>query len=230
MQIMNYENIKLIIFDCDGVLIDSETISTNVIEKQFLKLNIDLDIKYIRKNFIGRSYMTIKKHISKNFNVTLPNNFEEEYRSELIVAFEKQLKAIPGVKNILQTLNIKKCVATSSSLLRAKKSLSIVDLIDLFDDNIYSAYNMGEKGKPAPDIYLNCAKVFDIQPKDTLVIEDSLLGLQGAKRAGMKVWHYIGASHLSTWNKNHKYEYQPDLVFDNMHDFFKYLPNLKKRI
>ncbi len=194
MEIENYENIQLIIFDCDGVLIDSETISAKVISNQFNKLGIDINTQYVQKHFVGQSYLKVKGHVLKNFNIQLADNFEEEYRVELLKVFDKELK--------------------------------IVGIYEYVKDNIFSAYNLGDKGKPAPDIYLNSAKKFNIEPQNVLVIEDSLVGIEGGKRAGMRTWHFIGASHLKAWDKNHKYIYEPDFVFDDMTKFFDYLPHL----
>ena len=226
MEIENYENIQLIIFDCDGVLIDSETISAKVISNQFNKLGIDINTQYVQKHFVGQSYLKVKGHVLKNFNIQLADNFEEEYRVELLKVFDKELKIVPGIENILKQLNTQKCVATSSSKKRATSSLKTVGIYEYVKDNIFSAYNLGDKGKPAPDIYLNSAKKFNIEPQNVLVIEDSLVGIEGGKRAGMRTWHFIGASHLKAWDKNHKYTYEPDFVFDNMTKFFDYLPHL----
>ena len=226
MEIENYENIQLIIFDCDGVLIDSETISAKVISNQFNKLGIDINTQYVQKHFVRQSYLKVKGHVLKNFNIQLADNFEEEYRVELLKVFDKELKIVPGIENILKQLNIKKCVATSSSKKRATSSLKTVGIYEYVKDNIFSAYNLGDKGKPAPDIYLNSAKKFNIKPQNVLVIEDSLVGIEGGKRAGMRTWHFIGASHLKDWDKNHKYTYEPDFVFDDMTKFFDYLPHL----
>lgn len=226
MKIENYENIQLIIFDCDGVLIDSETISAKVISNQFNKLGIDIDTQYVQKHFIGQSYLKVKGHVLENFNIHLADNFEEEYREELLKVFDKELKIVPGIENILRHLNIQKCVATSSSKTRANSSLKTVGIYEYVKNHIFSAYNLGDKGKPSPHIYLNCAKKYNIEPQNVLVIEDSLVGIQGGKRAGMKTWHFIGASHLKTWDRNHKYVYEPDFVFDDMNKFFDYLPHL----
>ena len=226
MQLKNYENIELIIFDCDGVLIDSEIISAQVISKQFMKLGIDIDTQYVQNHFVGQSYNKVKAHVLKNFEIQLADNFEEEYRRELLEAFDNELQIIPGIENILKQLKIEKCVATSSSEVRAKSSLKTVGIYDYLKDNIFSAYNLGPRGKPEPDIYLNSAKKFNVDPKNVLVIEDSLIGLQGAIKAGMKVWHFTGASHLKSWNKNHEYTFKPHFVFNDMNDFFSYLPHL----
>ena len=119
LNLVNDENIELIIFDCDGVLIDSEIISAQVISKQFIQLGINIDTQYVQNNFIGQSYTKTKDHVLKNFNIILADNFEQEYRDELLKVFDKELKIIPGIENILKQLNIKKCVATSSSETRA---------------------------------------------------------------------------------------------------------------
>ena len=229
MKLKNYENIELIIFDCDGVLIDSEIISAEVISKQFKKINIDINTQYVQDHFVGQSFIKTKAHILTYFDIQLPDDFEENYRTELLNVFDKELKIIPGIENILKNLNINKCVATSSSENRATSSLKTVGVYDYLKDDINSAYNLGSRGKPNPDIYLNCAKKFKIDPKNVLVIEDSLIGIEGGKRAEMKVWHFIGASHLKNWNKNHSYTFEPDFVFNDMNNFFNYLPHLSNK-
>jgi len=225
LKIENYENIELIIFDCDGVLIDSEIISAQVLSKQFNLLSLDINTEYVKKHFVGQSYIKVKDHIYKNFHIKLANTFEEEYRDELLKTFDKELKMISGIDTVLKNLNIKKCVATSSSETRAISSLKTVGLYEYLEDNIFSAYYLGDKSKPAPDIYLNSAKKFKVKPENTLVIEDSLVGLEGAKKAGMKVWHFTGATHMQSWDINHTYKYQPDFVFNDMTNFLKYLPH-----
>lgn len=229
MQVKNYENIELIIFDCDGVLIDSEIISAQVISRQFNKIGIDISTQYVQDHFIGQSYSKTKAHVLEKFNTNLADNFEEEYRTELLKAFDTELKIIPGIETILKNLNINKCVATSSSLSRASSSLKTVGVYEYLKNDINSAYDLGPRGKPEPDIYLNCAKQFNVEPKNVLVIEDSLIGIQGAKKAEMKVWHFTGASHLKDWDTNHVYKFQPDFVFNDMNNFFLYLPHLTNK-
>ena len=227
MQVKNHENIELIIFDCDGVLIDSEILSAQVISRQFIKIGIDINTQYVQDHFVGQSYIKTKAHVLEKFGIELADDFEEEYRALLLKVFDKELKIIPGIENILKYLNIDKCVATSSSHQRATSSLKTVGIYEYLKDDINSAYNLGPKGKPEPDIYLNCAKQFNVEPKNVLVIEDSLIGIEGAKRAEMKVWHFTGASHLKDWNTEHEYIFKPDFVFNDMNNFFDYLPNLK---
>ncbi len=226
MQLKNYENIQLIIFDCDGVLIDSEIISVKVLAKEFSKIGININSDYVLHFLVGHSYSKVKEIIHDNFNINIPDDFEENYRGKLLDAFDKELKIIPGIENILKNLNILKCVATGSSMKRATNSLKIVDILKYFKDDIFSAYDMHNRGKPAPDIYLLAAKYFNIKAENILVIEDSLSGIEGAKIAGMKVWHFIGASHLKSWDKNYNYAFKPDFIFNDMNNFFKYLPLL----
>jgi len=222
------QNVELVIFDCDGVLIDSELISVRVLSEVFYSNGLDISVEYIKKNFIGHSFININIHIKKVFNKVLPEDFEEKYRNSLLSTFKNELLASSGIKHVLENINVPICVATSSSLIRARSSLKIVDLFDYFNNQVYSAYNMGNRGKPQPDIYLFSAEQFKIKPENTLVIEDSLLGVQGAVNAGMKVCHYIGASHLKDWDENHEYKFQPNIVLKDMTDFFKIFPYLKK--
>lgn len=227
MNIKDYENIELIIFDCDGVLIDSEIISVSVFTKQLNTYGLNISMEYVQNNFVGHSYLNVKKLIFEDFNFNLPNKFENIYLKELLNKFENDLIKTKGIEEILLNLSSKKCIATSSSLKRANESLRIVNLSKYFKNKIYSTFEMGNKGKPEPDIFLKIAKEYNISIEKILVIEDSLLGIQGAKRAGIKVWHYVGASHLQDWDYNFKYEFKPDFIFDDFNLFYTHLPHLE---
>ena len=128
-------------------------------------------------------------------SLALGEAFEESYRTELMNAFETELETTPGVRDVLARLKVSSCVATSSTPRRLKKSMEITGLDRHFGKNTFTA-SMVENGKPAPDLFLLAAERMGVAPERCLVIEDSAPGIEAAKRAGMKCYHYTGGRHL----------------------------------
>ena len=187
--------VDLVIFDCDGVLIDSESISASVLMRELSMQNISVTLDYVREHFFGRSFPTVAQTIRNDFHVTLPDDFELSYRKSLLDRFANELRATSGVEDILATLNCAKCVATSSSPERVKQSLAITGLDGYFGANVFTASQVPH-GKPAPDLFLFAASSMGVSPERVLVIEDSAPGLEAARAAGMMVGFYSGGSHL----------------------------------
>ena len=146
----------LVIFDCDGVLIDSEIISAQMLIDELAKLGVQIDLTYVARHFLGRSYPTVMETIRREFNLTLPAEFEDQYRARLLDAFERDLKIMPGVADVLTSLNTPFCIATSSSPMRAAKSLGMVGLGHLAGPGLFTS-TMVARGKPAPDLFLHAA-------------------------------------------------------------------------
>ena len=183
----------LVIFDCDGVLIDSEIISARMLVAELARLGVVIDMDYVARNFLGRSYPTVMKVIRAEYGLELTPEFEEQYRARLLAAFETDLRVMPGVRPVLEALDLPWCVATSSSPRRAERSLQIAGLSDLTQGRVYTA-SLVARGKPAPDLFLHVAEVH--QARNCLVIEDSLNGVRAGLAAGMEVWRFTGGSHL----------------------------------
>ena len=186
----------LVIFDCDGVLIDSEIISAQMLIDELALLGVNIDLAYVARNFLGRSYPTVMETIRQEFQLTLPPEFEEQYRARLLTSFERDLKIMPDVAGVVAALKIPFCIATSSSPIRAAKSLQLVGLGHLAGPQLFTA-SMVRKGKPAPDLFLHAAAQMGADPARCLVIEDSLTGIRAARAAGMTVWRFTGGSHLA---------------------------------
>lgn len=187
---------KLIIFDCDGVLIDSEVISAAMLMRELADHGVVIDADYVVRHFLGRSYPTVLSTIRRDFDVALPPEFEAQYRARLLTAFETDLKVMPGAAPLLRRLDVPWCVATSSSQTRAERSLRIAGLDGLVGDRLFTA-GMVANGKPAPDLFLLAARSMGVAPQDCLVIEDSLNGIRAARAAGMRVWRFTGGTHLA---------------------------------
>lgn len=218
----------LVIFDCDGVLIDSEIISAQMLVDALGAMGVRIDLPYVARHFLGRSYPTVMAQIRKEFGLDLPPEFEEAYRSRLLAAFEVGLKVMPGVTRVLESLALPWCVATSSSPKRADRSLQIAGLRDLVGDGLYTA-TMVARGKPAPDLFLHVAAVRGVDPARCLVIEDSLNGVRAGVAAGMVVWRFTGGSHLAGQSLEAPEDARAALHFDDFARFFELSPALLRR-
>jgi HAD superfamily hydrolase (TIGR01509 family) len=186
----------LIIFDCDGVLIDSEVISARVLLAHLASVGVAADMDDFRSRFLGRSWPKVAADVRASSGVTLPEDFEASYRRTLLAAFEHELKPMLDIEAVLDGLAARACVATSSSPPRARRSLELTGLLARFGEAVFTASEV-ENGKPAPDLFLHAARRMGAAPSRCLVIEDSLPGLKAGRAAGMTVWHFTGGSHLA---------------------------------
>ncbi len=187
--------IELIIFDCDGVLVDSETISKSVLLALLEKLGVKVSEDYFHKNFLGYNFEHVTAKVLADFSVVLTSEFRENFRCELIKAFASQLKPTLQLPWLLPQLNVKTCVATSGSPEKVKNSLHYTELEDFFAGNVFTSSQV-KNGKPAPDLFLYSAKQMGVSPENCLVIEDSNAGISAALAADMNVIRYIGGSHM----------------------------------
>jgi HAD superfamily hydrolase (TIGR01509 family) len=216
---------KLVIFDCDGVLIDSEIISARMLIDELGRLGVLVDLTYVARHFLGRSYPTVMATIRRDFGLDLPEAFEDQYRSRLLEAFEKELQVMPHVAEAIAKLALPYCVATSSSPKRATFSLSHVGLAHLAGPRLFTA-SMVPNGKPAPDLFLYAAMVCGVDPAECLVVEDSLTGIRAALAAGMEVWRFTGGSHLKGRVVEVPADATPHRSFDSFADFFTIDPDV----
>ncbi len=187
--------IDLVIFDCDGVLVDSEALSGGVLIAALAKLGIDVDFDHFCTAYVGRSFPTVAAEIRQRFDVALPADFEAAYRADLLRAFEAGLTRTEGIGPVLAGLDLPVCVATSSSPQRVQRSLALTGLDTAFGASVFTASEV-PRGKPAPDLFLHAAARMGVPPARCLVIEDSLPGIEAAEAAGMAVLRYTGGAHL----------------------------------
>ncbi|MDO6567310.1 HAD family hydrolase [Alteromonas sp. 1_MG-2023] len=219
-------DIQLVIFDCDGVLIDSEVLCKRVIIAMLADLGIEVTSNYFDTYFLGQSYESAQKQILADFNIMLPAEFRDNYLTALLRVFADELQITPQLNTILAQLNVKNCIATSSSPERVAFALETTGLLPFFDGRITTSKEV-LYGKPAPDIFLLAASKMGIKPKNCLVIEDSEAGIQGALAADMQVVKYTGASHLKDL------PVEPECDRENVHlishwdEFFSLYPSLK---
>ncbi|KKC36561.1 hydrolase [Devosia epidermidihirudinis] len=189
-------SVDLIIFDCDGVLVDSEPLSIRVLVNTLAAQGIFVTPDEAFRDYLGRSLATVSASIKDSHGVPLGPTALEAMRHDLFALFQAELKPCPGVADMLTQLDIPFCVASSSMPERIRYSLEITGLLPLFEGRIFSA-SMVANGKPAPDLFLHTAQAMGVAPQNCLVIEDSPPGIQAAQNAGMPVFAYLGGSHIA---------------------------------
>ena len=183
----------LIIFDCDGVLVDSELLSCRCLSEVLAEFDIALSPQQALELFLGRSTKAIEQHY-RDLGQIVPDGFLPRLKSQVLSTFAASLQPIPGIAGVISELPVPFCVASSSDLDRVALSLDVTGLRAHFGDRIYTA-QMVRHGKPAPDLFLYAAEQMGAQPARTLVIEDSASGVQAGKTAGMTVCGFSGGSH-----------------------------------
>lgn len=182
------------LFDCDGVLIDSETLSVTELGRSLRDSGADIEDDEIFARMIGRPISEIVELVAaeQGFDATphLP-----EYRARLRARFESELSPVPGMGPAIRALPpLPKAVASSSTLPRLEHSLKLCGLWDSFAPHVYSATQVA-RGKPAPDLFLFAARQLCVAPDECIVIEDSPAGIQAARAAGMRVVAFLGGNH-----------------------------------
>jgi HAD superfamily hydrolase (TIGR01509 family) len=187
---------KVIIFDCDGVIVDSETIALDRTRAVLRRYGLDLSAEQARERFLGVSAQAIQRMSERELGAKLPDHFLDELTQDIIAAFELELKGVEGVREALAELDGGAvCIASSSSLERTRASLRIVGYTRLFEPNLFSAAEVAH-GKPAPDLFLHAAQRMGAKAADCLVIEDSEPGVTAAVRAEMTVFGFLGGGHI----------------------------------
>jgi HAD superfamily hydrolase (TIGR01509 family) len=186
--------VDLVIFDCDGVLIDSELLSVRADAASFSEVGIAITAEEVSERYSGLSHSEMLADVAARYGRSLPPDFRERHRHRLRKILEAELVATAGVEAVLDALSCPVCVASSSSPERLYHALSLVGLYDHFAPNVFSA-RMVARGKPAPDLFLYAAAELGAAPQRCLVVEDSLDGIEAARTAGMTAIGFCGGSH-----------------------------------
>ncbi|MGN6551564.1 MAG: HAD family hydrolase [Pararhizobium sp.] len=212
----------LVIFDCDGVLVDSEPISIGVLVEMIAEAGGTMSEDEAYDRFLGKSLASICEILEHEHDLSIQPIHLETMRRRLYGRFRSELKPVRGIREALEALAIPRCVASSSQVERIRLSLTVTGLIDRLGDHIFSS-TMVDRGKPAPDLFLFAAENMGVPPHACLVIEDSLAGVAAARAAGMRVFGFTGASHAGRpKHLEAMRDLEPDLIFDDM----KALPDL----
>ena len=180
---------KCIIFDCDGVLIDSESIAIGVLVDMANELGANMDFKESLIDLKGKALNLCMHIISERINKPLPIHFEQDYRINTFEAFRENIKPINGIIDVVKNLEIPFCVASSGPENKIRLNLEVTGLLPYFEDKIFSCYAI-QKWKPEPDVFLWAAKTMGFNPKECLVVEDSISGVKAALAGGFDVFGY----------------------------------------
>lgn len=192
---------KLIIFDCDGVLVDTEAISTGTIAQLARNLGINISNQEAIETFAGTSLNFVKSFLEERLGGKLPEDFEPIYRKKSFEEFERSLQPIPGIHEVVQNLKIPFCVASNAPTYKVEFNLKLTNLYPYFKDKIFSAYQV-EKWKPDPTLFMTAAKTMGFHPSECIVVEDSPAGVQAAIAAEMKVLGYAVGKKAETLKTN----------------------------
>lgn len=226
LALMTDAETRLVIFDCDGVLVDSEPISVSVLVEAMNDLGVPITEAEVYGRFLGKSLATVIETMKSQYQVHAGEEFLDRIRTDLYARFRNELHPIDGIGEAIDALDIPCCVASSSQVERIRLSLSVTGLIDKLP-NIFSA-SMVANGKPAPDLFLHAAREMHVEPKNCLVIEDSPAGIEAAKAAGMRVFAFTGGSHANFEGYRAELDrLSPDVVFDAMPDLLHLIRNQK---
>ena len=185
---------ELVIFDCDGVLIDSEAIACRADAACLAELGITITAEEIMERYLGISAATMCRDIEQRYSLALPHDFVDTLHKRVAAIFDSELTAISGVEQLLQTIRQSRCVASSSAPERLRHSLTVTRLLGYFEPHIFSATQVA-RGKPAPDLFLFAADAMQAAPALCIVVEDSVPGVQAAVAAGMRAIGFTGGEH-----------------------------------
>lgn len=213
----------LLIFDCDGVLIDSESIVCRVEVEAFAEIGYELELERFVQRFVGKSARDGRALIEAELGRKLPAGFEAESARRVAEAFARELKPVSGVAEALAALPTRKCVASSSLPERLAYTLRLTGLATWFGDAVFSV-TMVARGKPAPDLFLHAAAAMGADPGRCLVIEDSAPGVAAAKAAGMTAFGFTGASHCRPGHDARLAAAGADVTFADMRELPRLIP------
>lgn len=181
---------KCVIFDCDGVLVDSEAISSGILTQMANELGIEISHEEALENFTGKSLKYSLNYIESVFGQSLPTDFEHQFRVKSFEQFAMNLKCIDGIHELLNELIVPFCVASSGPTEKIIRNLTTTNLIHFFEGKIFSSYEI-QSWKPEPGIFLHAAKSMGFEVHECIVIEDSATGIQAAKSGGFDVIGFV---------------------------------------
>ena len=205
---------ELVLFDCDGVLVDSERVANEVFARVLDEVcGLQFSLEEMFETFVGRSRQQCLQKVEDLTGKAPPPELDRRYRQDINAALEETVRAVDGIEAVLEGLSVPYCVASSGSHDKMRMTLGRTGLDRFFDSNVFSTSEV-ENGKPHPDIYLHAARLMGItDPARCLVVEDSPVGVEGAVAAGMRVFGYAELMPAHRLNAAGAH-----LVFDRMRD------------
>jgi HAD superfamily hydrolase (TIGR01509 family) len=213
---------KLVIFDCDGVLVDTENLANRRLAEWLSAAGFATNFEYCRKNFSGRSMASVQKEIEERTEVRLGADFVERWNAGLPDLFSQGVEAIPYVRDFIEQVRgagIAYCVASSARVSKMHITLGQTGLLPLFEHAMFSS-TMVSRGKPFPDLFLHAAGTMGFAPADCIVIEDSVAGTQAGIAAGMRVFSY----HADPCSDREGLAAAGGILFDDMRELAGLVP------
>src|SRR5262245_32862306 len=217
-------NLDLVIFDCDGVLVDSEVISCRAHAQTLTRHGYPITEEQVLHRFLGVSDREARQIIERETRRKLPDDFEAQVKEATLKFYAGDLKAIAGVAAAIAAIDLPKCVASSGTPEKIRQGLECAGLYEQLSPHIFSATQV-KRGKPAPDLFLYAANEMCAAPQRCLVIEDSVPGVTGAIAAGMIVLGFHGGSHCVAGHADKLRAAGAAVLFDNM----RQLPDLVRK-
>ena len=190
----------LVIFDCDGVLVDSERIACRVFADLATSIGVETTFEGCVARYMGRSIPACIDLLETRLGYPVPTDFEQRYYAKIYAAFDRDLRAVPGVEAAIEALHatgVATCVASSGPPERMRRTLGLTGLYERFEGRIFSATDVA-RGKPFPDLFLHAAERLGADPKRCVVVEDSVAGAAAGRAAGMTVLGYADLVAAST--------------------------------
>ncbi|MCP3474388.1 HAD family hydrolase [Bradyrhizobium sp. CCGUVB1N3] len=217
--------VDLIIFDCDGVLVDSEVISCRAHADVLTRHGYPITPAQVLVRFLGVSERDARLMVEQEIGRNLPDDLEHQVNAATLQFYASDLQAITHVAGAIGAIDLPKCVASSGTPDKIRHGLTCTGLYDQLAPHIFSAAQVA-RGKPAPDLFLFAARQMTAAPERCLVIEDSVPGVTGARAAGMTVLGFHGGSHCPPGHAARLRAAGAELTFDDM----RQLPELVRRV
>jgi HAD superfamily hydrolase (TIGR01509 family) len=184
---------ELVIFDCDGVLVDSEPISNRVLAELLTEIGMPSTVEGCMRDYMGRSWADCEALIEDRLGRPTPPDFGETWRARRDAALEAEVVAVEGIATALDAIDAEICVASSGSPEKIRLTLGKTRLLDRFEGRVFSATQV-QRGKPAADLFLYAATAMGTAPGDCVVVEDTTIGVAAARAAGMRALGFAARS------------------------------------
>ncbi|HEX7883143.1 MAG TPA: HAD family hydrolase [Afipia sp.] len=208
-------NCDLVIFDCDGVLVDSEALACVVHADVLTQHGYAISPEQVHDRFLGRSAREARSEVESELGFALPDAYTAQLKATIDRVFGEQLTPVPHIADTLTQLTQPICVASSGTPTRIRSSLGTTGLLNRFDPHLFSAMQV-DRGKPAPDLFLFAAAQMNTPPGRCVVVEDSVPGVTAARAAGMTVIGFTGGSHCRPGDADRLRRVGASTVIDDM--------------
>jgi HAD superfamily hydrolase (TIGR01509 family) len=217
--------VQLIIFDCDGVLIDSEIVVCRLTSEELTKVGYPLTVEDVIERYAGRPEREMIDHIEQDWGQALPREYFSRIRQRIGEAYAQELRAMPNAAETLNRIRLPLCVASSSYPEKLRLGLERTGLAGCFGADIISASYVAH-GKPAPDVFIYAAGWMRTPIPNCLVVEDSIPGVRAARSAGMRVFGFTGGSHCRSGHAERLTEAGAERILPDLRDLLAYVPAL----